>query len=275
MAQLRKKIYRIIEPAEKGDLSSKLFDIFMLILICVNILAVIFETVKPHKIYVIFEIVSVIIFSLEYIVRLWTAPENPHFKKPVVGRILFAFSALMIIDLIAILPFYLPMIVGVDMRIVRVFRLFRVFRIFKLGRYSKAMKMVGHVIKDQKEELLIVVFIMLFLMIISSSLMYFVEGAVQPGNFRNIPQTMWWAVSALTTVGYGDVVPITILGKVLGAIISILGIALFALPTGILASGFTEELRQQRKEKNQHHVHTDDAPQCEIKYCKYCGKSVD
>ncbi len=268
MSSVRKAVYRIIEPAERGDLSSKIFDIFMLLLIVSNILAVILETVKPYKFYVYFEIISVIIFTVEYLLRLWTAPENPAFSRPVSGRIRFALTPLILIDLIAILPFYLPMFVGFDMRIVRVFRLFRIFRIFKLGRYSKAMHLLGRVFRSQKEELLIVVVIMLFLIITSASVMFYVENSVQPDHFRNIPQTMWWAVSALTTVGYGDVVPATVLGKILGAFISIMGIGLFALPTGILASGFTEELRLHRQAMGKE-------PSARGNFCKHCGKPLD
>ncbi|MBU1239442.1 ion transporter [Myxococcota bacterium] len=267
MSLIRKKMYRIIEPAEKGDLSSKVFDLFMLILIVSNILAVIFETVKPHKFYVYFEFFSVIIFTVEYLIRIWAAPENPLYRHPVTGRLRYAFTPLILIDLIAILPFYLPMIVGFDMRIIRVFRLFRIFRIFKLGRYSKAMHLLGRVFRNQKEELLIVVFIMIFMIIISASVMFYVENSVQPNHFRNIPQTMWWAVSTLTTVGYGDVIPATILGKVLGSFISILGIGLFALPTGILASGFTEEIRL-------HRAQTGRSPS-RGSFCRHCGKPLD
>lgn len=276
MAALRKKVFRIIEPAEKGDLFSKLFDLFMLLLICLNIVAVIFETVQPHPFYAWFELVSVLIFTTEYLLRIWSAIEDSRYAHPLWGRVRYMLTPLILIDLIAILPFYLPMFIGFDMRFIRVFRLFRVFRIFKLGRYSNAMHLLGRVFRKQKEELLIVVFLMVFLMVISATLMFFVEGEVQPNHFKNIPQTMWWAVSTLTTVGYGDVVPMTVVGKVLGSVISILGIGLFALPTGILASGFTEELRRHQAEKKgreEAEREEREGPDESI-YCRHCGKKL-
>ena len=165
-----------------------------------------------------------------------------------------------LVDLFAVLPFYLPMIFPFDLRFIRAFRLFRLFRLFKLARYSVAFKTLGRVIKLKKEELNIAVFIIFLLLIVSSSLMYFVEHNVQPNTFQSIPHALWWGVSTLTTVGYGDIYPITPIGKFLGAIIALLGIGIFALPAGIFASGFAEELAKRNKETI---------------YCPFCGKNIN
>jgi len=152
------------------------------------------------------------------------------------------------IDLFAILPFYLPMIIPLDLRFIRAVRLFRLFRLFKLGRYSKALLLLKKVLKEKKEELILIIFVVILLLIIFSSLMYFIEKEAQPEAFSSIPEAMWWGIITLTTVGYGDVYPITPLGKIIGALIAFLGIGIFALPAGILASGLVEIVR--RKEMN-------------------------
>jgi len=150
-----------------------------------------------------------------------------------------------LIDLLAILPFYLPMIIPLDLRFIRAIRLLRLFRIFKIGRYSKSLNVLKDVIRNKKEELVLIIFVVLIMLVIFSSLMYFVERDVQPEAFASIPHAMWWAIITLTTVGYGDVYPITVLGKILGAMIAFLGIGMFALPAGILGSGLIEAIQKR------------------------------
>jgi voltage-gated potassium channel len=142
-------------------------------------------------------------------------------------------------------------------------RLFRIFRLFKVLRYVAALAVMAEVIKERKEQLIITLIFILFMLLVSSTLMYYVENGQQPDAFGSIPETMWWGVATLTTVGYGDVYPVTVLGKVLGGMIAILGIGLFALPTGILASGFSERLDAFTKNKKQ-----------QAMYCPYCGKKI-
>ena len=154
----------------------------------------------------------------------------------------------MLIDLLSFLPFYLPL-VGMDLRIIRAVRLFRLFRLFKMGRYSQSLTKLANVIKSKKEELVITLFSGGVLLIIASSLMYFIEREAQPVVFGSIPNAMWWGAVTLTTVGYGDVYPVTLLGKFVGAFIAVLGIGLFALPAGIIASGFASELQKQKQKK--------------------------
>lgn len=156
---------------------------------------------------------------------------------------------MLLLDLFAFLPFYVPFLIKFDLRFLRIFRLFRLFRIFKLGRYSYALKTIGNVIKSKKEELLISLFVLFILLIFSSCLMYYIENEFQPDKFKNVFDAMWWSVATLTTVDYGDVYPVTYLEKLLGSFISLLGIGFFALPTGIIASGFAEEIRNKKKRK--------------------------
>ena len=250
----KKVLLSTINKAEEGNRISRAFDIFIMTLIVLNVLAVIIETVEAlyqeYQLYFdFFEYFSVIIFSIEYIIRLWACTVKEEYSHPVWGRLRYMFSIEALIDLLAILPFYLPLFFTVDMRVIRILRLFRLMRIFKLGRYSVAFGMIVRVMERRREELMITLTLVLVLIILSSSLMYYIEHEVQPEAFTSIPATMWWSVATLTTVGYGDVYPITPLGKVLAAFIAILGIGIFALPAGILAAGFEGEISKREKKK--------------------------
>ncbi len=252
----KRRIYEMLEKDEGDDKLSKRFDIFIMTLILLNVAAVIFETVKEihdqlELVFVYFEYFSVFVFSVEYLLRLWTCTENPKYAHSVLGRAKFVFSFIAIIDLLAILPFYLPLFLAVDGRFLRILRLFRIVRIFKMGRYSTAFNMITTVIAKRKEELLITLTIVLVMLILASSLMYYVENEAQPEAFSSIPATMWWGVATLTTVGYGDVYPVTGIGRMLGAFIAILGVGIFALPAGIVAAGFEAEISKKMKSKDE------------------------
>ena len=248
----KRRIFEILDMATKGDTISRVWDIFIVTLIILNVAAVIFETVPSIKsksggFFDVFEFVSVMIFTIEYILRLWSANTVDKYKGRIWGRLKYATSFLAIIDLVAILPFYLPMLLPFDLRIIRILRLVRIFRVFKIGRYSKSVATIGRVFYERKEQLVIAAGAVLFLLIIASSLMYYIENPAQPESFTSIPAAMWWGVATLTTVGYGDVYPVTPLGKCLGAIIAILGVGLFALPAGILAGGFAEQIEKKNE----------------------------
>ena len=248
--RIKERLYKILEIAPVGDTVSKSFDIFIMTLIIFNVITVILATVErvdsQYQYYFrIFEIFSVTIFTIEYLLRLWTCTINKNFRNSVTGRIKYTLTPFAIIDLLAILPFYLPMIIPLDLRFIRAVRLFRLFRLFKMGRYSKAIFILKKVLKEKKEELVLVIFVVFLLLIIFSSLMYFIEKEAQPEAFSSIPEAMWWGIITLTTVGYGDVYPITPLGKILGALIAFLGIGMFALPAGILGSGLVEVVREK------------------------------
>jgi voltage-gated potassium channel len=250
MMRIRKQLYDILKISDKkGSLSWK-FDVLLISIILLNVLVTILETVAEiynrFSLFIdLFNLVSVMFFTLEYLLRLWTIVEAPRHRHPVTGRLKFMVSPLGIIDLLAVLPFYLPFL-GFDLRFVRILRIFRLFRIFRVAKYIKAIDAIRHVILRKKEELLISLMFVAFLLIISSCLIYYVEHDAQPDAFSSIPATMWWGIATLTTVGYGDIYPVTPLGKFLGSIIAVLGVGLFAIPTGILASGFSEEISKKK-----------------------------
>ncbi|MCP5054548.1 MAG: ion transporter, partial [bacterium] len=179
---------------------------------------------------------SVLIFTLEYAWRIWAAEKR--------SRFIFSFFG--VIDLLAILPFYLPALIAVDLRFVRILRLARIFRIFKVARYAKSMRLVGQVLREKKEVLILTLFMTFLLLLVAASLMYEVEHKAQPDKFPDIFSSLWWAVATLTTVGYGDVYPVTAAGKLLSGVIAVLGIGLVALPTGIIGSGFIEILNREK-----------------------------
>jgi voltage-gated potassium channel len=169
-----------------------------------------------------------------------------------------------LIDLLAILPsalFYLHVFVGVDLRVLRILRLMRFFRLFRLTAYLKSARLVINVFKSKFNELMLAFVLTMFLVIIASCLVYFAEHIKNPKQFTSIPATMWWAVVTLTTVGYGDMVPITVMGKVFASIILLAGVAMLALPAGIITSGFLDEMRKLRQPKQFH--------------CPHCGKPID
>jgi len=256
----KKRVFEIIEKAEDGDIPSTIFDVSIIILIILNIVAVTaasFNTFEAQhrKMLFRFELFSIIIFTAEYILRVWTAKlKFPNSKFPYLS---FIFSAGAIIDLAAILPFYLPFVTGFDLRFLRIFRLLRMFRIFKLGRYSEAMGIIGKVLKKEKEKLITTIVLTLIMIFMASTIMYYVENQAQPEVFTNIIETTWWSIATFTTIWLGDVYPITVAGKICGGIISLLGLMIIALPSGIICSGFMDEIYREKK------------------ICPHCGKEIE
>ena len=246
----RKKIWVLLEPAKVNDVLSRFVDIFLLVLIFLNVLMVILETVEDlflsyNKFFRIFEYFSVLIFSLEYAGRFWSCVEDNHDSDSFLRiRIKYLFSFPALVDLIAILPSLLSFIFpSVDLRFIRVLR---IFRFLKFSRYSSSINNLLKVIWDQRKSFGAAFFILFIMLILASSGIYLVEKDAQPGKFGSIPQAMWWSIVTLTTVGYGDVYPITTLGKIFGSVIIILGIGTVALPSGILASAFSEHTRRSQ-----------------------------
>jgi voltage-gated potassium channel len=253
--ELKRKIHGLINE-------DRFFLLFIQSLIIINMLAVMLESVSSlHKsfgpFFYWFELFSVAIFTVEYLMRVWSADFGT--AQPVKSRVKFIFSFLGLIDLVAILPFYLPFLIAFDLRFLRLMRLVRLFRILKIARYSRALQLIGKVLKRTKEEIFLTLFITFLILMVASSIMFYVEHESQPERFPNIFQSFWWAVATLTTIGYGDIYPVTALGKFLSAIIAILGIGLVALPTGIISSGFIETVKEDRKP----HV------------CPHCGRDIE
>jgi voltage-gated potassium channel len=248
---------------------ARVVTLLIVMLVLFNVVANVLASVQSfyarysHTLF-IFEAVSTLIFSIEYLSRLWSCVESDddRFRAPLTGRLRFALTPMMLIDLLAILPFYLLMWTSIDLLFLRVFRL---FRIFKLTRYSPAMGMLLTVLRNEARAFGAAMFILVTIMVFAASGIYLVEHQSQPEAFGSIPAAMWWSVATLTTVGYGDVVPVTFLGKLFGASITIVGVGMVALPAGILASAFSEEMRKRRE---QYILHLDEV--LEDGHVSYC-----
>lgn len=265
LIRIRRAVYRLLETsAGKRRGLSLLFNVVLITIITLNAVAIVLHTVESinrryDRLFQYFEVFSVMFFTIEYVLRLWAIVENDRYRHPIWGRLRYIVSWTAIIDLLAIFPFYFTLF-ATDLAIIRILRLFRIFRLFRISRYSHAVRMIQHVASDRKEELVLSVVFILFMLVINSSVMYYIEHPAQPKTFSSIPATMWWGVNAMATVGYGDIHPITGLGKLLGGITAMMGIMLFALPTGILTSGFLEHLRSQKGPTRQR--------------CPHCGKEI-
>ena len=265
--KLKTKIYNLIRDDDENDLYSSIFDGVIISLIIVNILLVVLDTFNFPSWYVKLssgiEIISVVVFTIEYVLRLFTADLKYSDKGHIRARIKYIFSFMAIIDLLAILPFYIPFIFPIDLRVLRALRIFRLFRLFKFGRYTAALQVIGTVLKKKRSQLVSSMMVIFILMVVASILMYNVEHDAQPEVFKNALSGLWWSVATFTTVGYGDIFPITAAGKVLATIMALLGIGLVAVPTGIISAGFievTDEKSEQHEEK---------------KYCPYCGHEYE
>ena len=244
------KVHRILDPEARATPGERAANVVLTAVIALNVAAVVLETMPALKSFArafkLFEDVSLAFFTLEYVARLWTARLDPRFSGPW-GRARYAATPIAIVDLVTILPI---LVVGrdiVDLRYVRAIRLVRLFRVFKIARYSDALATFGRVFHKRKPELGLITLFLFLLLIVASAAMYQAENAAQPELFSSVPATMWWTITTLTTVGYGDIYPITPWGRVLGGVISLLGIGFFALPAGLLAAAFAEELAIKRR----------------------------
>lgn len=263
MSAFRRRAHEILEVAPGSDRVSQALDFFIIGLILLNTAALILSTVEPiyriaPQLFQYLEVVSVSIFLAEYLLRLWACTAEPKYSHPVYGRVRFALSPLLLIDLLAIVPFFLPLLGVEDLRFLRAVRLLA--RAARLGRYFSGIRTLGQVIQSRGYELLTVVLVLTVMLVLASALMYFAEHLAQPEAFASIPEAMWWSVITLTTVGYGDVSPVTPLGKVMAGVIAIMGIGMFALPAGILGSGFLEEIQRRSR-----------GPQV----CPHCGEELE
>jgi len=246
--KLRKSIYTILER-ESQSLIDKLVHYSLMLLILLTVIAVILESdseiYQKHKtIFTILEYISITVFSIEYLLRVWSSAENKKYRK-LKGKIRYMLTPMAIIDLLAVLPAWLGIFFSRDFMILRGLRLIRVF---KLTRYSRSMNLLISVLRQESANIFSAFFVLTILILIAATGIHIVEGDYQPDKFGSIPRAIWWATVTLTTVGYGDVVPITSAGRIFGIIILMSGIGMAALPAGILASGFTKEINR-RKEK--------------------------
>jgi len=249
--RIQKQVYILLESPANHNRVRKFIIYFIAVLILLNVIVVILETtyglfIEYHPYFFVIDLFTVIVFSIEYILRVWVCVRDPRYSSPLTGRIRYAVSPLALVDLIAITPFYLPLVFPIELRLLRLLRLLRIFRVLKLGRYSNAFETFADVLKSRKEELIITLIMAVIILILASSALYAVEREAQPDKFASIPDAMWWAVVTLATVGYGDVYPITPLGKFISSLVALSAIGLFALPAGILAAGFAESIQKRR-----------------------------
>ncbi len=246
---LKAHLYRILEAGHSHDWQSRLFEGAMATLIIMNVIAFTVETVPSihdrHALFfLVFDLFSIGVFTLEYAARIWVCTEHPPFQglTPTKARLKFVRSPLMVVDFLAIAPFYLSFLFAMDLRVLRILRL---LRFFKLARFSPAFNTMLRVLARERDALLGVLIVLIGMVIIAASLLYLVEHDRPDGAFATVPAAMWWAIATLTTVGYGDVTPITPLGQFLAGIVMICGLGFFALPIGIIASAFMDEFRRQ------------------------------
>jgi voltage-gated potassium channel len=250
---VRERVAVMLDVPQPGDRVSLWIDRFLIGLILFNVIAVVLESVAALQArwgaaFHLIEVFSVSVFTVEYLLRVWSIVDNrrrSEYRHPVRGRLRFMRSPMAVIDLIAVLPFWLSMFITLDLRFLRLARLLRVL---KLTRYSAATNLLFEVLREEARVMGAAVFMLFLLLMLMASATYYAENAAQPEAFANIPQAMWWAVITVTTVGYGDVVPITPLGKLFGAALGVVGVGMVALPAGILASGFSNALSRRQRD---------------------------
>jgi voltage-gated potassium channel len=257
--KMRNTVFQLIEGSVHKSKIATLINIFLIMLILTNVIAIILESDKNlhaqyAKEFALFELISVSIFTIEYILRIWTCIESYRYKSysSTQARIRYLFSPIAVIDLLAIAPFFISLFFVIDLRYLR---LIRVLRLLKLTHYFKGFNIFITVLMKEVRSIAAAFVVMMFLIIIAASLMYTLESEAQPEVFGNILHSLWWAVVTMTTVGYGDVTPVTLLGKIVATFIMLIGVGFVALPAGMLAARFGDELRERKRDLNAHVKH--------------------
>ena len=253
MRSIRKWTYETFSEPPEGYRLGEVVTSSLLALIAFNVLVGTFETVPElSETYSGFfhwvEVVSVAIFTVEYVLRFWASPEDPKYPGSIRGRLRFACSAMAIIDLLAILPFYLASVfTGVDLRFIRILRLFRLLRLFRASNLTGSFDDLAHVVRSKRKELGISTAMLVLIVVISANLMYLAEHTEPGTTFTSVPAALWWGMMTITTIGYGDMYPTTPLGQMIASGVGFFGICVFALPVGILGAGFTDYMEEKRK----------------------------
>ena len=256
--RLRDQVHDVLEHPDPGNPICRVIDAALIGLIFLNVVAMMLESEptftgwqQPLR---YLAVLAVLAFTLEYALRIWSAPADPRYRAPIRGRLRFATGFFPLIDLLSIAPYLVAWSIGEP----GAAGLVRVVWLAKLGRHSRSLRLLGSVFRAQRRELLATGFVLMVLLAVASCAMFLVEHHAQPDVFRSIPATLWWSIVTITTVGYGDVVPVTTGGKIVGASVAALGVLAIAIPTSILGSGFHAALRSRT------------APM----YCPHCGQEV-
>lgn len=262
----KKRIYTIIQIGSIDDIPSRTYDIALMLAVVINIFIAIFETFPQSDRYLyilrVVESITVLFFTIDYLLRIWTATYLYKGVTVARARRKFIFSWAGIVDFLSCVPYYLPFFFPRVAVALRMFRIIRILRIFRIHHYSDPLKVIGQVLTKKKGQLMSSIFIVLILMVAASLMMYSLEHKAQPEVFNNAFSGFWWAINTLLTVGYGDIVPITFAGKICGAIMTFLGVGMVAIPTGILSAGFVEQMTPKPKARETH-------------YCPNCGQKLD
>jgi voltage-gated potassium channel len=252
-ATLRRRLSRLFDDDAPRNRVTRLFNSLLALLIVANVATVILETVEPirarHGEFFSFaEHAATAIFAVEYLLRVWTAIDlhDARFHHPLWGRLRYMRSFFALIDLVSVLPAVLGMLDAADLRVLRLLRL---LRMIKLTRHSHVFSLLWAVFRDEAQSIGALIFVLCLTLTISGALAYMIEGDEQPAVFSSIPAAMWWAIETLTTVGYGDMVPVTVGGKLLGGVVSIVGIGTLALFSSVITIGFLEQLKVRREQR--------------------------
>ncbi len=295
---IEKSLYYLINEDDSSNVLSKSFNYFLMFLIILSVGEMALETDDniyiPYKKYFdAFDFFTVMVFSTEYIIRILTAHlADPNYSKhqsraKSIKHYIFSFGG--IVDLVSIIPYYLTF-TSIDLRVLRSIRLLRFFRVFKIARYNSSIDLIIAVIREKRSELSVVMGLIIIVMIIASFMMYYAEQDTNKEMFPNVLSCFWWSIVTLTTIGYGDVYPVTFIGKIVGALMAILGIGLVAMPTGIISAGFLEKINEKAKEKEEAKKEENEETTKEKKnseekkekqevyekhFCPYCGKPLD
>ena len=251
MTKFRKRLFEIVQIGAAKDLLSRSFDVIISVIIVLNIVVTFlatFEEFGPFvKVLKGIELVTIIFFTVEYLARLITADFLYPNKTKWKAVIAFIFSFYGIIDFLSCFPYYIPLATPTGLAVLRLFRVFRIFRLFKINSQFDAFNVIVNVLNERKKQLISSVVLILMLMLSASMLMYGVEHEAQPDVFQNALSGFWWSMATVFTIGYGDIYPITLLGKFLALIISFLGVGIVAIPTGIISAGFVEQFSKLNK----------------------------
>ena len=250
-SQLQQRILEILESGQKGDRTSRICDTLIALLVVINIIAVTLESVSDFSVkyanqFYAIEFFSVVIFSIEYLARLWVSAAKNAAEDKIFGssRLGYMLSFSGVIDLVSILPFYLQALFpGLDLRVLRTLRL---LRIFKLSNYNTAIEDLFSAVYEERKSFIAALYLFVIAFVLTSSLIYYAENEVQPEKFASIPDAMYWSLITLTTVGYGDVSPVTWIGKVISVATALMGVSVVALLTGILANAFSNQIARRK-----------------------------
>jgi voltage-gated potassium channel len=276
-ASRKTRVYEILESRVFEHPAGKAIAAALSLLIFFNVIAAVLETdtaifAEYGHLLDTFAVFSVMVFTVEYILRVWCCTENPVYSHPFWGRLKYMRTPMAMIDLLVILPLIISPFLVAYPWIYAMIRFSRIFWILKIGHYSRSLKTLGRVVSAKRGEMLTAFFIMFVLLILGSALIYFAEHDAQPQKFSSVLASLWWGVETMATIGYGDMVPVTPMGKFIASIIALVGVGLFALPAGFLASGFIEEVNRRKEEEQGHGCQQQVSSASRT--CPHCGKDL-